>query len=344
MLIYMPDHTYRRWSLWQPLFASLAAAVSLTVQAQALPVMIVQPHPVELTLPADALVEAVNQATVAAQVSGRVVEVHVDAGQAVRKGDLLMKIDAREASEVAAGASAQYVNARAHYQRTLSLRQQGFVSQAAVDKAKADLDAAQAAHGQAAVGVGHATVRAPLTGIVAQRLTEMGEMATPGKPLLVIHDPQGLRVTASIPQYRVPQMHSVRQARIEFPELGKVVDATSVTVLPTADAATHVSPVRVGLPPGFADIVPGMHARVHFVVGRANKMTVPQTAIVRRGEVAAVYVQNGQEALSLRQLRLGEPVGTGEVEVLAGLRAGERVVLDPVKAAVALKSASPPGK
>jgi len=112
----MPDHTHRRWSLWQPLFASLAAAVSLTVQAQALPVMIVQPHPVEQTLPADALVEAVNQATVAAQVSGRVVEVHVDAGQAVRKGDLLMKIDAREASEVAAGASAQYVNARAHYQ------------------------------------------------------------------------------------------------------------------------------------------------------------------------------------------------------------------------------------
>lgn len=340
----MPDHTHRRRSLWQPLFASLAAVVSLTVGAQALPVMVVQSHPVELKLPADALVEAVNQATVAAQVSGRVVEVHVDAGQAVRKGDLLMRIDAREASEVAAGTSAQYVNARAHYQRTVSLRQQGFVSQAAVDKAKADLDAAQAAHGQAAVGVGHATVRAPLTGIVAQRLTEMGEMATPGKPLLVMHDPQGLRVTASIPQYRVPQMHAVRQARIEFPELGKVVDATSVTVLPTADAATHVSPVRVGLPPGFADIVPGMHARVHFVVGRANKMTVPQTAIVRRGEVAAVYVQNEQEALSLRQLRLGEPLGTGEVEVLAGLRAGERVVLDPVKAAVALKSASQPGK
>ena len=57
-----------------------------------------------------------------------------------------------------------------------------------------------------------------------------------------------------------------------------------------------------------------------------------------------MYVQNEQGSLSLRQLRLGEPVGTGEVEVLAGLRAGERVVLDPVKAAVALKSANQPGK
>jgi multidrug resistance efflux pump len=63
----------------------------------------------------------------------------------VRKGDLLMKIDAREAKEAAAAAAAVFGNARAHYQRTLGLRQQGFVSQAAVDKAKADFDAAQAA-------------------------------------------------------------------------------------------------------------------------------------------------------------------------------------------------------
>ncbi|SBT03145.1 Efflux transporter, RND family, MFP subunit [Candidatus Accumulibacter aalborgensis] len=332
-----------RWSGWQPLLVSLLAAASLTVHAQGLPTIIAQPHPVDLMLPAEALVEAVNQATVAAQVSGRVVEVHVDAGQAVRKGDLLMKIDAREALEAAAGASAQYVNAKAAYQRNMSLRQQGFVSQAAVDKARADLDAAQATYGQATVGAGHATVRAPISGIVAQRLTELGEMAVPGKPLLTIHDPNGLRVTASIPQYRLPQMRAVQQARVEFSELGKWVDAASVTLLPTADAATHVSPVRVSLPAGISDIVPGMHARVHFVIGRASKMTVPQTAIVRRGELAVVYVQAEQGTLSLRQLRLGEPVGINEVEVLAGLRAGERVVLDPVKAAVHLKSASPPG-
>ncbi|MCU0812095.1 MAG: efflux RND transporter periplasmic adaptor subunit [Thiobacillaceae bacterium] len=331
---------------WPALVAGLAAAASLAVQAQTqtLPDRVVQSRPVDLTLPAEALVEAVNQATLAAQVSGRVVEVHVDAGQAVKKGDLLLRIDAREASEVAAGASAQYVNARAHYQRTLSLRQQGFVSPAAVDKAKADLDAAQATQGQATVGVGHATVRAPVSGIVAQRFTELGEMAVPGKPLLSIYEPGSLRVTASIPQYRLAQMRSVRQARIEFPELGRWVDATTVSVLPTADAATHVSSVRVGLPAGIAGIVPGMHARAHFVIGRANKLTVPQTAVVRRGEVAAVYVQDAQGALSLRQLRLGEVVAAGEVEVLAGLQAGERVVLDPVKAAIQIKSARQQGK
>jgi RND family efflux transporter MFP subunit len=344
MLMNMSNTRLLRVQSYRAVLAGLAAAAALAVHAQALPDRVVQPHPVELTLPAEALVEAVNQATLAAQVSGRVIEVHVDAGQPVKKGDLLMKIDAREASELAAGASAQYVNARAHYQRMVSLRQQGFVSPAAVDKAKADLDAAQATQGQTTVGVGHATVRAPMSGIVAERLTELGEMAVPGKPLLTLYAPGGLRVTASIPQYRLAEMRSVRQARIEFPELGKWVEATSVTVLPTADAATHVSPVRVGLPAGISDIVPGMHARVHFVIGRASKMTVPQAAVVRRGEMAAVYVQNEQGVLALRQLRLGEALAAGEVEVLAGLQAGERVVLDPVKAAIQIKSARPPGK
>lgn len=148
ILMDMSINPQARSRKWLALVAGLAAAASLAVQAQTLPDRVVQSRPVDLTLPVEALVEAVNQATLAAQVSGRVVEVHVDAGQAVNKGDLLMKIDAREASEVAAGASAQYVNARAHYQRMLSLRQQGFVSPAAVDKAKADLDAAQATQGR----------------------------------------------------------------------------------------------------------------------------------------------------------------------------------------------------
>lgn len=318
--------------------AALLLAAPFAVRAQDMPSVIVQPHPVDLTFPAEALVEAVTQATVAAQVSGRVVEVRVDAGQSVRKGELLMRIDAREAAEAAAGATAQLVNARANYERLKNLRQQNFISAAALDKAKADFEAAQAASGQAGVGLGYATVTAPIAGVVALRQTELGEMAAPGRPLLTIYDPAGLRVTASIPQYTLPRMRGVTQARVEFPELGRWVDATSVTLLPVADAATHVSQVRVGLPADAgAHILPGSFARVHFVIGRANKFTVPKKAVLRRGEVAAVYVQSAEGRLALRQLRLGETFGD-EIEVLAGLVAGERVLLDPVKAGIALKA------
>ena len=262
----------------------------------------------------------------------------VDVGQSIRKGDLLLRIDAREASEMAAGATAQYINAKANYERLKNLHQQKFISGAALDKAKADFDAAQAARGQASVGVGHATVMAPISGMIAQRLIEQGETAAPGRPLLTIYDPNGLRVTASIPQYQLPQIRNVKHARVEFPELGLWADSKFVTLLPTADAATHVSQVRVGLPDDLADVVPGMFARVHFVLGSAVRMTVPATAVVRRGEVAAVYVKNDQGALVLRQLRLGERLGDGDIEVLAGLSDGEQVVLDAVRAGIELKS------
>jgi RND family efflux transporter MFP subunit len=317
------------------LLSVLAAAVS----AQSLPVVIVQPHSVDLGFPAEALVEATQQSSVGAQVAGRVLEVRVDAGQSVRKGELLMRIDAREAEESVRAANALYANAKLNYERSRALKEQKFLSQAAVDKAKADFDAASANRAAAGASQSHATIVAPISGIVARRHAELGDMVTPGKPLFTIYEPGALRVTASVPQYRLQEMRNVKTARVEFPELGRWVVATAVNLLPTADVTTHVSQVRVSLP-ALPEAMPGMFARVHFVVGQAEKLTVPAVAVLRRGEVAAVYVQSADDRLSLRQLRLGDPVGQGEIEVLAGLTAGERVVTDPINAGITLKSRS----
>ncbi|MBK7464113.1 MAG: efflux RND transporter periplasmic adaptor subunit [Betaproteobacteria bacterium] len=338
MLIYMKKPLI--FCLFVLLTVGLApAAIAAVPSAQSLPVVIVQRHLVDLTFPAESLVEAVQQATVGAQVAGRVLEVKVDAGQVVKKGDLLMRIDAREAEEVARAAAAQYANAKLNYERTKTLKDQKFLSPAAVDKAKADFDSAAANRSAAGASQSHATIVSPINGIVARRHAELGDMATPGKPLFTIYEPGSLRVTASVPQYRLQDMRNVKTARVEFPELGKWVEATAVNLLPTADATTHVSQVRVSLPV-LPEATPGMFARVHFVVGQAEKLTVPATAVVRRGEVAAVYVQSANSRLSLRQLRLGDPVGQGEIEVLAGLKVGDKVVTDPVKAAIELKQNS----
>jgi RND family efflux transporter MFP subunit len=333
MLIYMSANILR------PSVFALFLASTVAFAAEPLPVVTVRPHAVDLTFPAESLVEAVQQATVGAQVAGRVLEVKADAGQSVRKGDLLMRIDAREAAEAARAAEAQYANARVNYDRTKSLVGQKFMSAAALDKAKADFDAAAANRSAAGASQSHATIVAPMTGIVARRHAELGDMAMPGSPLFTIYQPGSLRVTASIPQYRLKEMRGVATARVEFPELGKWVDAVKVQLLPTADAATHVSQVRVSLP-DVPEATPGMFARVHFVTGRADKLTVPAAVVVRRGEVAAVYLQLPDGRLSLRQLRLGDAVGQGEIEVLAGLAAGDRVVTDPVRAAIALKGAA----
>ncbi|MGE5490763.1 MAG: efflux RND transporter periplasmic adaptor subunit [Actinomycetota bacterium] len=325
------------------LLVLLSCVLTLAAQAEPPATVAVQPHAVAQTFPAEAVVEAVQQATVAAQVPGRVIEVRADAGQTVKKGEVLMRIDSREAAEGLRAAEARYIDAKAAYERSRNLQQQKFVSQAAVDKAKAELDAAAANRSAAAAGQSHGVIVAPITGVVARRHTELGEMAAPGKPLFTLYEPGGLRVTASVPQYRLTDMRTVKGAKVEFPELGKWIDAAAVTVLPTVDAATHVSQVRVSLPAGAetaALATPGMFARVHFVVGEATKLTVPASAVVRRGEVAAVYVQGAGDRLALRQVRLGDKVGSGEIEVLAGLGAGEKVATDATRAAIQLKSAS----
>lgn len=293
---------------------------------------------VALTLPAEAVIEATKQATVATQVSGRIVAVKVEAGDRVKAGQLLMSVDAREAAENVAAARAQLVQAEANYQRTQNLFRQKFVSQAALDAAEAALKSARAQAGAAGAGASHATVTAPIAGIVAQRHAELGDLATPGKPLVTVFDPQSLRALASIPQFKLKEAQQAKSARVEFPETGRWLDGARIEILPTIDPQSHTATARIYLPAGTEGVVPGMAARVHFVVGQAKKLTVPPQAILRRGEISAVYVVSKDKPV-LRQVRLGEAVADGELEVLSGLAAGETVSLEPVKTGIEMKQA-----
>ncbi len=320
-------------------FLLLAAVLPGLTLAQATPTATLATAPVELreielTYPAEAVVEAVKQAVIAAQVPGRVVEVRADAGDAVKQGQLLMRIDAREAVQGYAASQATLSNARANYERTKNLHTQKFISKAALDKAESEYKAAQAGSGAAGAAASHASIVSPLTGFVAQRHTEAGEMATPGKPLITVYDPKGLRVTGSIPQYKLAEVRANLRAKVEFPESGKWVDAVKVEVFPAADPRTHTVQARVYLPDNQPGIIPGMFARGHFVTGKSKKLLIPAAAVLRRGEVTAVYVIDEKNAARLRQVRLSEPLAGGFHEVLAGVSAGEKVALDPVKAGI----------
>lgn len=314
----------------------LLAVLSAPTLAQ-VPTRTVEMREVQMSLPAEAVLEATQQAVVATQVAGRIVEVRADAGQRVKAGQLLMRIDAREASENVAAARAQLAQAEANFERTRNLFRQKFVSQAALDAAEAQLKAARAQAGAAGAGASHATVTAPLSGIVALRHAELGDLAMPGKPLVTVFDPQGLRAVANIPQFKLKDARQARVVRIEFPESRRWLDGARVEILPTIDALSHTATARVYLADA-EGLVPGMAARVHFVTGTAQKLTVPPSAILRRGEISAVYVLKDGKP-SLRQVRLGEAVGDGEIEVLSGLAAGDTISLDPVKTGIEMKQA-----
>ncbi|TRZ66876.1 MAG: efflux RND transporter periplasmic adaptor subunit [Rhodocyclaceae bacterium] len=318
------------------LLAILSALPGIS-KAQALATATVDLREVDQTYPAEAVVEAVRQATIAAQMQGRVVEARFDAGSRVKSGEVLMRLDEREAAQGQAGAQAQLANARAAWERNKNLLAQKFISQAAFDKAEADYQAAAAGAGQAGAVTSFATINAPFSGVVAQRHAELGEMAGPGKALITVFDPKSLRVVASIPQHKLAAVRQALRARVEFPETGKWIDALRVEILPTADIQTHVVRARVYLPDNLEGILPGMFVRAHFVIGKSRKLLVPAGAVLRRGELTGVYVLDDKALPHLRQVRLGESLAGSDIEVLAGLAAGEKVALDPVKAGIALK-------
>jgi len=341
------------------LFAALAAAGLAAcgeapaprpaAKGEALKTAAVELRDVELTTSAEAVMEAVRQSTVSAQIAGRVVDLRFDVGDYVKKGDVILRIDERSAARALEASEAQVLeaqaalaNARANYERSRQLLAQKFISQAALDKAEADnkqaqarLSAMLAGAGQAATERSFATVLAPYSGVVSARHIELGEMAAPGRPLMTGFDPSTLRVVATVPQAQVAAIQAGGKARIEVPSLGRWVDVKAMTIVPAADPRTHTTRIRLELPAEVRGVYPGVYARAHFVIGKAPRLLAPRAAVLKRSEVTAVYVVDEQGRARLRQVRLGAAGDEASIEVLAGLKPGERVALEPVKAGMA---------
>ena len=298
----------------------------------------------------DGVVEAVRQTTVAAQVPGAVVALLVKAGDRVKAGQVLLRLDARAAEQQAGAAAAQVQAARAaqeaatkEFERQKQLFLKNYISQAALDRAEAQHKSAQAqaaaqlaAAGAARTESGFYIVKAPYDGIVSEVPAVLGDMAMPGRALVTLYDPTALRVTANVPQTAALRLSGSQGAapRAELPGVAaERIAPVRWQVLPAVDPATHTVQVRLDLPVGTA-AAPGMFARAWLPGGTDETpcLSVPARAVVRRAELTGVYVIGPDGRPLLRQVRLG-PANGDQVEVLSGLDAGERVALDPQAAA-----------
>jgi multidrug efflux system membrane fusion protein len=298
----------------------------------------------------DGTVEAVRQSVVAAQVAGAIVALDVKVGDTVKAGQTLARIDARAAEQNASASDAQVRSAQAlldvaskDLERQKQLFDKQYISQAALERAESQFKAAQAQAaallaqaGAARTQSGFYVVRAPYAGVVSEVPVAQGDMAMPGRALLTLYEPGALRVTAAVPQSALSL--PPKGLQLEFPGLPEAqrwLDAAPVQVLPTVDAATHTVQLRIALPAGLTGVVPGTFARIWLPSAaqtEAGRLYVPAAAIVRRAEMSGVYVVDAKGMALLRQVRLGRSAG-GNVEVLSGVSAGERVALDPQAAA-----------
>jgi RND family efflux transporter MFP subunit len=318
------------------------------------PVIKAAPRSVAALLEFDGVIEPVQQSTIAAQVGGRVARLAVKAGDAVRAGQLLATIDDREtrtglrrSQAQTAQAEAEYRNAQAQYQRTRDLQSQGFVSKAALDVAEAALKSAKAAHDAASAGErqssiaqGFTLVTAPYDGWVLDTLVQSGDLAVVGKPLMTLYAPFPLRAVVQIPASRAAAARQARQVEVKIPGSksgAEWISPVSRTMLPAADPVSQTLEWRLELPAGAARAVaPGQQVQIRFSGDSESRWLVPTAAVLRRGELTAVYAVSADgAAFVLRAVRLGADHGAAGVEIAAGVRPSDSIALDPLRASLA---------
>lgn len=341
------------------LFAALTISSNLGLAAQStpaaqVPTYLLQAKPLGGSYQLDGVVQPVKQATVAAQTNGRIASLLVKAGDHVRSGQVLATIDDREAlvglqrgQGQVNQAEAEMRNAKSNFERTRDLQSKGFVSKAALDSAQEQFNAAQAAQVQAVAGArqaslehGFTRVTAPFDGWVMQTLSDAGDLAVPGHPILSLYAPQPLRVVVQVPASRTQAIKTSRKTSIllDDPQKGQTrIVPISKTALPSADPVTQTTEWRFELSTKDAtSLVPGQQVRMEFAQSDqdagAGKLVIPGSALVQRGELNAVYVANSN-GFSLRAVRLGATLPGDTLEVVAGVAPGEFIALDPIRAA-----------
>jgi RND family efflux transporter MFP subunit len=293
----------------------------------------------------DGVVEAVMQSTLASQIAGRVLSLNVKAGDRVKAGQVLASIDDRETQTGVLRSQAQLQQSDAELRqlqialkRTQDLKAQGFVSAAALDlaeaqykAAKAGRDSAGAATEQAKLTQSFSKVTAPYDAWVLETSAQAGDLAMPGKPILTVYAPQPLRVVMQWPasdKNALPQLQDIQiQMGLES------IKPIAMQVMPNADGISQTIGIKLDLPrAGVAmNASPGQQVRVRTAGTSQAKGLVPASAILRRGEITAVYVAQ-EKSFAMRLVRVGADHGSAGVEIWAGLKEGDMVAVDAVQA------------
>lgn len=317
---------------------------------QDLPTAIAEYREVPREYRLDGILEAIRRTTVSAQTQGQVEEIRYDVDDYVEKDAVLVRLrDTEHRARVAQAAAelksatAELERARDEHARIAGLFAKRNVSASAMDAAAAELKAAQAALESATAGLQQAQeqldytlIRAPYSGIVTHRHVELGEIASPGTPVMTGLSLDELRVVVDVPQSLIPAVRRGAAARIYLPD-GEMQEASDLTIFPFADMGSNSFRVRVRLPESRPTLFPGMLVKIGFITGERQELLVPRAAVAYRSELTGVYLLADDGRLRFRQVRVGRALDEHLV-ILAGLAAGERVVLDPVAAAAAIKA------
>lgn len=271
------------------------------------------------------------------RIGGKIVERMVDVGAAVRKGQVLARLDAADTGLQESEAAARYRQVEEDLKRYRELRAQGFVSQSALDAKETELKAAAAQAGLARNQAAYTSLVSDRDGVVSATLAEVGQVVGAGQPVVRVAQEGAREVIISIPESRFAATKVGAPAEIE---LGGAADGGVPTVLrghvreisPAADSASRTYPARVAFEAGNAKVALGMTARVKLSQSgkeggqKEAGFLLPLSAIFQQGDKAAVWIVAADRSVSLRPVVVAAYRDDGAL-IASGIAAGERIVV-----------------
>jgi RND family efflux transporter MFP subunit len=294
-------------------------------------------------LSASGKIEAVQNANLSTRMMGYVTETYVNVGDKVSKGQLLLRINSADISAQSAQVSASiteakaaFKNAEKDYNRFKALYEQNSVSQkemdditANYDMAKARLEGANQMKNQVNAQLSYSNISAPFSGVVTGKFINKGDMANPGMPLISIETPGSFQVTALVPESEITKIKDGSSANVVVKSTNELIKGTVTEVSSSAKNTGGQYLVKVVLDKTDAKLLSGMFTSVQFPVEKTTKsnlILVPESALVKQGQLTGIYAIGNENVAILRWLRTGKTFGDN-VEVLSGLAADEQFIV-----------------
>ena len=287
-------------------------------------------------------VHAVEHASIAPRVSGQIVAMPVDLGSQVHKGDLLVKISTGEILAQLLQAQARVEQARRNLAREERLQKQEASTLETVKSLREQARIAAAAHEEVKTMLEYATITAPFAGIVTRKIASVGDLASPGVALLELEKEKALQVVAQVPEGLILKVRKGDVLPVSVPAAGVTLNGEVAEVAPAADPSSRTASVKINITAA-ADLRPGQFARVTLTNEGEKSLVISEKAILSFGQMERVFLvedagqgrpsvasaKDGAGATNIAHLHLVRTGAryNGQVEILAGLIPGDRVVV-----------------
>jgi len=296
---------------------------------------------------------ASKQVMVATRLMGYIKSIAVKEGDIVRKGDFLFEVDPSDITSMINQARAgvlqaqngllmaklAYADAEKDFARFKNLYKQGAVSKRTFDKmqlnmnikssqvkmAEAMLAQAKAGLEQAMAQLKYAKVYSPIDGVVVRKLSNVADMALPGRPVVILSDLKSVKARAFVKSEDLKYLERGQDAMLYFPDLGKRIKAKVESIILSGDPATHSYLVKFKFP-YHREILPGMYVKIKVFVGEKEQVVIPYNAITSRNGMVGVFV-NENGVAKFRRVKILSQIG-GNVAV-SNIEEGEEVVVMP---------------